>query len=307
MKKIRLLTTALMLGLVLTGCETSCDHTNGGDAIARIIDDQHHENGIICFDCGEAVWCGFQEEHCFSNLDGACPCGYVCEHGYGDDYYYEITEDSHTAVFVCDVCHSVIHEETNEHFFREGTCKNCSFEKSTAEEHVFSNGVCTLCGYGSSGGSGDSGGSGSSIYSIQLTVTADEISWIDPYYDSSDPMYGNGENPVEYIIYVDGNRYTSKCSNEGSSIDAGLLTEDLPYGTYTIKAYYEGSVIGTGSYQFGCSHSYGLDAGAQSISETHHIYSAVCTECGEVVESYEEEHYHWNGGDYCFCGYAFVK
>lgn len=105
-----------------------CTHTNGGDATSQIIDDKYHQNGVTCFDCGETVWINANEEHDFSNVTGKCACGYACEHGYGDDFYYEIAEDSHTVKFVCNVCNSIIYEEESEHFIRDGECAICGFE-----------------------------------------------------------------------------------------------------------------------------------------------------------------------------------
>ncbi len=104
-----------------------CSHSNGGDTTSRIIDDHHHENGIICFDCNEIVWSEIHENHDLSNLTGACVCGYECEHGNGDDFYYEVAEDTHTVFFVCNTCGSIIHEETNEHFIRDNACIHCGY------------------------------------------------------------------------------------------------------------------------------------------------------------------------------------
>ena len=244
-----------------------CSHLNGGDTTSRVIDDSYHENGIICFDCNEIVWSGDEEKHNFSNLDGICPCGYECEHGNGDDYHYEISEDSHTAIFTCNTCGSVIYEETNAHCFENNECVYCN------------------------------------CYNIELIVASDEIWWNDIYANTHNDFV---EDLMVWVVYHNENELFEKYSNEGCSMRAHLLGYDFMSGLYTIKAYYNNSLVGVGSAYFGdvCSHSNGGDTTSRVIDDSYHENGIICFDCNEIVWSGNEEYHNFNNLDgTCPCGY----
>ena len=149
---------------------STCPHSNGGDYASLIINDKYHKNGLICFDCGETVWDENQVEHGFSNLDGTCPCGYRCEHGYGDDFYYEMTDEAHTVVFVCNVCQSIIYEESNKHSIEDGRCIFCGYKAIVDVINSYRNNNFTeqdAIAYSSKQ---------AEVYTITLVVTKDQIS-----------------------------------------------------------------------------------------------------------------------------------
>ena len=90
------------------------------------------------------------------------------------------------------------------------------------------------------------GGGGSDIYYIDLSVTADTISWNDPYV--SNYTY---DNPALYVVSCNGMELCSAYSYEGSTFPRDAIDFGQNTGTFAIAAYYNGVLVGMGSTTYG--------------------------------------------------------
>ena len=157
-------------------------------------------------------------------------------------------------------CVNYYDEETQE-FWYEDINRNgiCSIE--VTEKMVYIDAVID----GGGGGGGD-------IYNISLSVTADTISWNDPY--SYNYSYND---PALYVVSCNGMDLCSAYSYEGSSFPRDAIDGGQNTGSFVISAYYNGILVGMGATIY-----------------TPPAIHALCTNCN----TYQDFQFIYNDGTY---------
>ena len=119
---------------------------------------------------------------------------------------------------------------------------------------------------------GGGGGGESDIYNISLTVTADTISWNDPYYYNY-----TLDDPALYVISCNGMELFNAYSNEGSNFSRNMIDDGRNVGSFVISAYYNGVLVGMGATTY-----------------TPSAIHALCTNCN----TYQDFQFSYNDGTF---------
>ena len=177
---------------------------------------------------------------------------------------------------------------TNIHSIRHW-CSNCGLDQcegAMAENHTFSNGVCSKCGYDN--GTGSSGGGGTTTcYHYNSYYSWSGCDYYE-YCSNCGEYLGSGTSHGSTYTSWSGCDWYEYCRDCGDLMDYGTSHGTYSYGSWEYysstrhRRYYSCNDCGEGSYSYG-SHS--TTTKYSSYSSTQHQYGSYCSTCSSYVGS----------------------
>ncbi len=179
-------------------------------------------------------------------------------------------------------------------------CSNCGYDQCggvLGEDHTYSGGYCTKCGYGS----GDSGGGGdTTCYHYDTYTSWSGCDWY-AYCSDCGEYIDSGTSHGSTYTEWDGCDWYDYCRDCDELMDYGTSHGTYSYGDWTYynssrhRRYYSCNDCGEGSYSYGY-HS--TSTKYSSYSSSQHTVGSYCSTCSSYIGSTSYESHSFSYGSW---------
>lgn len=180
-------------------------------------------------------------------------------------------------------------------------CSNCGYDQCggvLSEDHTYSGGYCTKCGYGS--GSTGGGGGDTTCYHYDTYTSWSGCDWYEYCSDCGEYIDSGTSHGSTYTEW-DGCDWYEYCRDCDELMDYGTSHGTYSYGSWTYynssrhRRYYSCNDCGEGSYSYGY-HSTATKY--STYSSTQHQVGSYCSTCSSYVGSTSYESHDFSYGSW---------